>query len=234
MSKNENSVLLALAELHRVETERRSEEAAIEAEHRRREAERIQQEREREQERARHQQRLADAEATLRAAEAQREREEAQRAEALIALRAELAAAHATRAVLTERLSEIESEQDRTVRAQVRRPLRFAAAWATLCGVVTLVLGGALLAETRRPPRVVTVQAPIEVPTAQLTLAALAAWLPPAPAPAPKPGPVAAEAPAPRRPEARRPPRGPAQTAAPHTINLADCGDDPLCGVKLR
>jgi hypothetical protein len=153
MPAQESSVMVALAELSRIESERIEMERAAEAERRRREAERRRREAERRQkeeearaEAERHRLRVAEAEARLRVAEEVRAAEAVSRAQRI---EAELTAVKAERAVLADQLFAQPSP--------VGDPLglgfwRFASAALFIAAGLALVAVFAWPSLTKRPP----------------------------------------------------------------------------------
>jgi hypothetical protein len=147
MSANQSnvtgSVMMALSELQRIESERVANERALEAERRRQEAERREREREERAEAERHRLRVAEAEARLRVAEEVRAAEAVQRAQRI---EDELRVVQAEKAVLAEQLF------------AAPPPVALPAGYKLWRGVSTAMLvaavaaGAALFAWPHRPP----------------------------------------------------------------------------------
>lgn len=222
----ESSVLVALSELQRIETNRIAEEAAREAELKQKEIERVRREREAREEAEKHRLRVAEAEARLRVAEEVRAHEAVKRAERV---EEALRVANAEKAVLSDAIFALEKTPPPPPWHGVMR-------WMTSVALFGIA-ATALAAFTWPTPKPVPVIAPRPVPvqaqapsidpeTAQ-KIASLEERLKkimknppssngPKPPPHPhKPGPKPAD-------------------NVPDLSKLAGTCDDPFCGLKLR
>lgn len=164
MPAQETSVMVALSELHRIESERVATEREQEAERRRKEAERLRREQEERAEAERHRLRVAEAEARLRVAEEVRAADAVSRAHRM---EEELRVVKAEKAVLTEQFF---------ARPPALDPPDGLAFWRFACGAILVAAVVAVIAVFAWPKRelpapVVVAAAPLPPPVDQTPLA---------------------------------------------------------------
>lgn len=225
MSAQETSVMVALSELHRIESERIATEREQEVERRRLEAERLRREQEERAETERHRLRVAEAEARLRVAEEVRAADAVQRANRI---EQELRVVQAEKAVLTEQFFA------RPPHIEHPDGLGF---WRFACGAILVAAVLAVVGLFAWPPRpkpapVVVAAAPMPPPVDQTPLTnyidALQAKIDNL---------QKQNANLVTRPQvaARKPAAQPVKKP-PVNISSASVGecDDPLCGVTLK
>jgi len=237
----DSSVMFALDELRRLETERVAEERAAE-ERRRREAAAAEAEARREvEEREQHERRVAEAEARLRMEQELRARD-AEAEHRLARLRAELEAVRADRERIHATVTRLNEEP---VTPSPRRP----SGWAFAFAATALVAAGLVFALVSRPPvpeqRIV--QAPATAPDTVAVEEEPADTAPEEPEPSDEPAPDSTDAPeepaqvatGPSRPhgQGNRPVVGgrPPATDADDmdsALDFSHCGDDPTCGLE--
>lgn len=217
-TKSENSVLFALSELHKMESQRQADSAAAAESARRARAQREEEERAARLEAEAHRLRVADAEARLRLQLEERERttegKVAQLQQELIQIRVE-------RNVLRDKLLEPPPPPPRPPRWS-----GWVSSAALFFSICTLGVAGRYL--WRLPQLSVATARPLPAPDPIV-----------APRPAPAPGVVAAApppvTPAPVAPRPR-PVHRPPSSSPPSVVTVAtDClhSDDPLCGVTV-
>lgn len=225
MPAQETSVMVALSELHRIESERVVTEREQEAERRRQEAERQRREQEERAESERHRLRVAEAEARLRVAEEVRAAEAVSRAHRI---EAELRVVKAEKAVLSEQFF---------ARPPVVENPDGLAFWRFACGAILVAAVMAVVgvfAWPKRPPPapVVVAAAPLPPPVDQTPLTnyldALQAKIDKLQKQNDQ---LAAKPVVASRKPAAQPVKKPSVNIS--SASVGEC-DDPLCGVTLK